>query len=241
MRLIAFTLALFATGTLAASGPAAAQSWQEYSYPEYAFRVSFPAQPKVETTTYQAPDGRAVPAQVYSAAQGNGEFKMTVADLSSAAPEESAVIDQAIKTLSQGGEVKVNIPARVMRVFGRQLSILGADGSRSSVALFYYEGRLYQIEGKSLPPGNATSDAIRFQQSLIFTDNGSNAPPGQRPQGRAGRDRPDGQRAEGQRGEGQRGEGQRGEGQRGEGRRGEGRRGAVPTPEAAPPPDAGKL
>jgi hypothetical protein len=169
MRLIAFILAL-----LAAGGPAAAQSWKEYSYPDYAFTVSFPAEPAIEATTYPAADGRSVPARVYSAAQGNGVFKMTIAELSETGLEENAVIDHAIKTLSQDGEVKVNIPHRVGRVFGRQLSTLGADGSRSSVAVFYYNGRLYQIEGKSLPAGNATADAIRFQQSLIFTDNGTN-------------------------------------------------------------------
>jgi hypothetical protein len=175
MRLIAFMLALFAAG-----GPAAAQSWKEYSYPDYAFTVSFPAEPKIETTTYPAADGGSVSARVYSVRQDTGEFKMTVADLSNVGLEESVVIDNAIKTLSQGGELKLDIPARVSRVFGRQLSILGADGSRSSVALFYHEGRLYQIEGKSLPSGNATADAIRFQQSLIFTDNGSNRAPGER-------------------------------------------------------------
>jgi hypothetical protein len=36
--------------------------------------------------------------------------------------------------------------------------------------LFYHNGRLYQIEGKSLATGNTTADAIRFQQSLVFTD-----------------------------------------------------------------------
>jgi len=179
MRLIAFMLALFAAG-----GPAAAQSWKEYSYPDYAFTVSFPAEPKIETTTYPAADGGSVSARVYSVRQDTGEFRMTVADLSNAGLEESVVIDNAIKTLSQGGELKINIPARVSRVFGRQLSILGADGSRSSVALFYHEGRLYQIEGKSLPSGNATADAIRFQQSLIFTDNSSNRVPGERGQRR---------------------------------------------------------
>ena len=179
MRLIAFMLALFAAG-----GPAAAQSWKEYSYPDYAFTVSFPAEPKIETTTYPAADGGSVSARVYSVRQDTGEFRMTVADLSNAGLEESVVIDNAIKTLSQGGELKINIPARVSRVFGRQLSILGQDGSRSSVALFYHEGRLYQIEGKSLPSGNATADAIRFQQSLIFTDNSSNRVPGERGQRR---------------------------------------------------------
>ena len=121
-----------------------------------------------------------MPARVYSVAQDSGVFKMTVADLTTAGLEENAVIDHAVAALSKDGEVKVNIPARVSRVFGRQLSILGPDGSRSSVAMFYHEGRLYQIEGKSLPNSNATADAIRFQQSLIFTDNASNRGQGER-------------------------------------------------------------
>jgi hypothetical protein len=185
MRRFALILTLFAI-----SGPAAAQSWTEYSYPDDAFRVSFPAEPKIETTTYQAADGHAVPARVYSVAQDNAEFRMTIADLSDTGLAENAVIDQAIAALSKGGEVKVNIPARVSRVFGRQLSIQGADGSRTSVALFDYKGRLYQIEGKSLPNRNATADAIRFQQSLIFTDNGTNLAPGERgPRGERGEQR----------------------------------------------------
>jgi hypothetical protein len=225
MRLIPFAIALFPLTLFALSGSAAAQSWKEYSYPDFAFTVSFPAEPKIETTTYQTVDGRTVPARVYSAAQDSGQFKMTIADLSNAGLEESAVIDQAIKTLSQSGEIKVNIPARVSRVFGRQLSILGTDGSRSSVAMFYNDGRLYQIEGKSLPPGNATADAIRFQQSLIFTGNGSN-----RAQGERG---PRGDRARDQRGD-RRGD-RRGD-QRGD--RAGGQRGAAAgAPETAPAPD----
>jgi hypothetical protein len=175
MRVIACMLATFAL-----TAPALADGWKEYSDPTYAFAVSFPGNPKVETTTYPAPDGQTVAARVYSVTQDGGAFTMTVADLSNTGLAEQAVIDNAVKTLAQEGEIKLNIPARVSRVFGRQLSILGADGSRSSIALFYYEGRLYQIEGKSVAAGNGTADAIRFQQSLIFTDNGSNAPAGER-------------------------------------------------------------
>jgi hypothetical protein len=169
MRLIAFIITAFV-----ASAPAAAQSWQEYAYPQYSFAVSFPAEPKVETTTYQTADGSSVEAQVYSVVQDNGAFKMTVADLSGTPTEEEAVIDHAIKTLSQGGEIKLDIPHRISRVFGRQLSIAGPDGRHSSIAVFYYKRRLYQIEGIALPSGaDGTAEAIRFQQSLIFTDNES--------------------------------------------------------------------
>ena len=159
----------------AVAGPAAAESWQEYSYPDYSFRVSFPAEPQIEVTTYRVTDDRAVEAHVYAVHRQDAEFTITVAELADPAPEETAVIDRAINTLSAGGEVKVNIPHRISRVFGRQLSIVQGDGSREAAAVFDYNGRLYQIEGKSLPTGgDATADAIRFVQSLIFTGGGTN-------------------------------------------------------------------
>ena len=46
-------------------------------------------------------------------------------------------------------------------------------------AVFYHKRRLYYIEGKALTADNAF-DALRFQQSLTFTDSPPlNAPPGQ--------------------------------------------------------------
>jgi hypothetical protein len=168
-------LMTFIPAMFAVTGPAAAQNWQEYSYPDYSFRVSFPADPQIETATYQITDDRAVEARVYSVHRKDAEFKVTVAELADPAPDETALIDHAIRKLSAGGEVKVDLPHRINRVFGRQLSILQGDGSRAAVALFDFNGRLYQIEGKSLPAGNdATADAIRFVQSLTFTGGGSN-------------------------------------------------------------------
>ena len=166
-------VALAAVALLAGT-PAAAEGWQEYSYPDYSVAVAFPAVPKIEITTYPIAEGVKAEARVYSVTQDNAVFKLTVADLSEAATEESAAIDQAIKLMSKGGEIKVNIPHRVRRVYGRQLSIAQADGSRSLAAVFYYKQRLYQIEGTSLPGSNATAEAIRFQQSLMFTDEATN-------------------------------------------------------------------
>ena len=171
-----FALVIFAA--LAATAPAAAQEWREYAYPNYSFAVSFPVEPTVEMTSYQAADGRMVDAQIYSAKQENSEYRMTVADLSALDMEENTVIDHAIKTLSDGKQVKLDIPHRISRVYGRQLSIAGADGRHSSIAVFYFKKRLYQIEGVALPKGDdATANAIRFQQSLIFTDDVSNRTP----------------------------------------------------------------
>src|SRR6201995_4965413 len=113
------------------TAPAHAQSWQEYNYPTYSFAVSFPAEPKIETAMYQEADGGMVEARIYSVMQGNGIFTMTVADMSDGNMDEGMVIDKAIKTLSQNGEIKLDIPHRISAVYGRQLSIAGMDGSHS--------------------------------------------------------------------------------------------------------------
>jgi hypothetical protein len=162
MRSIAFILAVSVV-----SGAAAAQSWQEYTPPDKSFTVVFPGAPQVETTNYAVADGRAVPARIYTSRQDKGVFRVIVADLANTGLSENAVIDYAVKTVSQGGEVKVNFPHRIYQVYGRQLSILSKDGSRSTVAMFDTNGRLYQIEAKVLACGDDT-DLIRFQQSLIF-------------------------------------------------------------------------
>jgi len=173
MRFIVIIVLLL--GVLAGCGPAAAQSWKEYSYPEDFFSVVFPAAPKVAATTFEVADGRSVRARVYSVNQDGALFKVTVAEIANAGLDESALIDHAIRMLSAGSEVKFNIPHRIDQVYGRQLSLTRADGSRSTVALFDYKGRFYQIEGTA--PASASTaviDALRFQQSLIFTGGGSN-------------------------------------------------------------------
>jgi hypothetical protein len=76
--------------------------------------------PQIKTTTYHVADDRSVEAHVYSVGQDGAVLKVTVAELADTGLEESDVIDHAIKTLSEGSEVKVNIPHRVNRVFGRK-------------------------------------------------------------------------------------------------------------------------
>ena len=112
--------------------PAAAQGWGEDSYPDFAFPVAFPANPQVDTTTYQITDNCSVPARiaasrflVYSVRQANVVFSMIVAELKDTNLKESAVVGHAIKMLSQNATVRLNIPARIYRVYGRQLTSKG--------------------------------------------------------------------------------------------------------------------
>src|SRR6516162_3846671 len=105
MRLIAFIVAM-----LAASAPAAAQTWRDYEYPDESFTAAFPAEPKIETTSYQAPGHHLVEARVYSAVQEGGAFKVTVADMSHIEMSEGNVMAYAVFMLSRQGELKFNVP-----------------------------------------------------------------------------------------------------------------------------------
>jgi hypothetical protein len=164
MRLIIFIVAI-----IAASAPADAQGWREYEYPNEFFTVAFPAEPKVETTSYQAPGGRLVEAHVYSVVEESGEFKVTIADMSHTETSEGNVMAYAMFMLSRGGEIRFNFPHSTRRIIGRQASIDGVDGSQTYASVFFHHGRLYQIEGTA-PAGGSTADAFRFQQSFDFTD-----------------------------------------------------------------------
>ena len=164
MRLITFFVAI-----IVASAPAGAQDWKEYEFPSEGFKAAFPAEPKVETTSYQAAGGRSVEARVYSVVQEGGAFKVTVADLSHTEMSDGNVMAYAVMMLSRGGELKMNLPHSTRRIIGRQASIDGVDGSQTYASVFYHNRRLYQIEG-TVPAGGSTADAIRFQQSFDFTD-----------------------------------------------------------------------
>jgi hypothetical protein len=164
MRLITIIVAM-----IAATASANAQGWREYQYPNEGFTAAFPAEPKVETTSYRAAGGRVVDARVYSVVQEGGAFKVTVADLSHTEVSEGNVMAYAVLMLSRGGEVKFDIPHSTRRIIGRQTSIDGVDGSQTYASVFFHNRRLYQIEGTA-PAGGSTADAIRFQQSFDFTD-----------------------------------------------------------------------
>jgi len=164
MRPIAIILALFL------AGPAAAADWKEYTYPDFAFTVHFPNDPKIEITTYQAADGRSLEARVYSVTQDTNVFRLTIAEVPDAGTDENALINHAVKTMTEGGVIKLDIPHRIRSTYGRQLGIAGANGGYTYVAVFYRNKRLFQLEGKAfVAGGQAEVDAMIFQQSLDFT------------------------------------------------------------------------
>ena len=122
---------------------------------------------------FEVVPGKMVAARIYSARYDNTLLKMTVVDGRDAGLQEAPVIDGALKRLTQGGELKINIPHRIYRIYGRQLSVARPDGSLTTAAVFFANDRLYQIESTKFVGGSET-DAIRFHQSLTFDRNVAN-------------------------------------------------------------------
>jgi hypothetical protein len=95
-----FMLVVAFSATLA--GSAAAQStWQEYTYPDQQFAVSFPAEPTVTAAQYRSADGTMLPEMLYSVQQDTGVFRVAVIDFANTGIDQSAAIDQAGRRISR--------------------------------------------------------------------------------------------------------------------------------------------
>ena len=168
MRLTPYVLA-----ALVVSAPAAAELKEVASVAE-GFGVVFPADPNIEDIAmFEVIPGKMVPARIYSASYQNSIFKMTVVDGRDAGLQEAPVIEQSLKRLTQGGELKLNISARIYRHYGRHHSIARPNGGLTITSVFFANERLYELEATMLP-GGTPSDLIRFQQSLTFDRNVAN-------------------------------------------------------------------
>jgi hypothetical protein len=151
-------------------GTALAQDWKQYSYPNAGFAVQFPVPPTVQSSTYARPGGASLPMTSYSARQEGIVYRLDVVDFSGTHADATRTIAETEKAMGTTGKVTVAVDARVGRSFGRELSVTGADGGRSAVAIFYVGDHLYILDGHSLPPNAIarSGDAVRFQESLQF-------------------------------------------------------------------------
>jgi len=85
---------------LAMSGSAFAQDWDLYINKEDGFKVVFPGQPRMTTTTFKSEYGVDLPTHVYSANRGQERYSMTVVDYN-AAPQ---LLDEKAKLTCRPGD-----------------------------------------------------------------------------------------------------------------------------------------
>ena len=111
----------------------------------------------------------------YTVRQERSLYTLSVVDFSTTSADAMSTIAEAEKSFGTSGKVTVALDARVNRAYGRELSVNGTNGSRSSIAIFFVNKHLFTLIGESLPPNaiERSGDAIRFQESLQFIgDNG---------------------------------------------------------------------
>jgi len=153
-----------------APAAALAQDWKAYAYPSPGFAVQFPAPPSVEQDTFKTAAGGALPMTRYVLRQDGIVYSVEVIDYPTNLPDGLSVIAEAERRFGTQGKVTVAIDARINREFGRELSVVGDDGSRSTVAIFFVSRHLVELVAKALPPNPLarSADANQFQQSLQF-------------------------------------------------------------------------
>jgi hypothetical protein len=179
------------------SGPVFAQEWIEFASREDRFTCNFPVQPKITETTYRSQHEADLPSRIYSAAQGQSRYSVTVVDFNQA----RRILTEKAKSCPVGAEPCLGGPgdeghwkmdirgavdyaswqlmkrdvkltlfvwATVDQVEGRELQLTNnADKSRTFAGIFMHENKLYIIEG-TVPPGYP--EPALFQQSLGWLD-----------------------------------------------------------------------
>ena len=191
LRLISTALALSISGALFA------QEWIEFASREDRFTANFPSQPKVTATTYRSQHEADLPARVYSAAQGQSRYSVTVVDYNQAqrilaekakscppgaepcrggpgdeghwrADIRGAMDYASWQLLKRDAKLTLFVWGVVDLVEGRQLQLTNnADKSRTFAGIYMHENKLYIIEG-TVPAGYPEPGL--FQQSLGWLD-----------------------------------------------------------------------
>ncbi|HTY93793.1 MAG TPA: hypothetical protein VMC02_07895 [Steroidobacteraceae bacterium] len=150
---------------------AAAQEWKAYDYPEPGFSVEFPGVPAVETAIVKDAFGESLPVTRYTVRLDQTVCTLSVANYANTNEDALNTIAGAERSLRASGQVTAATAVRVSGNRGRALRVTGADGSRSAVAIFFVDRHLYTVVGQSLAPqAEASADAIRFVESLRFTE-----------------------------------------------------------------------
>src|SRR5204863_3810243 len=85
---------------LSISGLSFAQEWIEFASREDRFTCNFPSQPKVTATTYKSEHGADLPTRIYSAAQGQSRYSITVVDYNQA----QRILTEKAKSCPAGAE-----------------------------------------------------------------------------------------------------------------------------------------
>ncbi len=159
------------------TGPALAQGWQEFASADEFFMVSMPAEPEITETTYASASGAELPARVFTAADDDSVYSMTVVHYMDASAEDiAAAIEHAVEGFrSRPGEVTYDRAVTMEGLPGHMIYLVDADGRRTAAGIYLHAGpsehggpgRLYILEGSAAAD---QSSPINFSQTFMLLD-----------------------------------------------------------------------
>lgn len=185
MRTVRLTVALC---VLLLAQPGFAQEWTEYVNRTDRFSVPAPGEPTSEAITWDSEYGAKFPGRVYRWVQGPNRYSITVVDFSDAERIHStlkheayvggvgywmidiaASIAHAARLYREKPGVRVTYDAfhYINLITGHSMQVTNPNGSRSYVAVYLHENRLYVLDAtvaKGQPP------PLIFQQSFAMLD-----------------------------------------------------------------------
>jgi hypothetical protein len=168
--------------------PVFAQEWTEYVNTADRFSVPAPGEPTSREMTWDSEYGAKFPGRVHTWTQGPNRYSITVVDFSDAERIHStlkheayvggvgywiidiaASIAHAARMYREKPGVKVTYDAfhYINLITGHQMQVTNPDASRSYVAIYLHENRLYILDAtvaKGQPP------PLIFQQSFAMLD-----------------------------------------------------------------------
>ena len=152
-----------------------AQDWVEYENREVGFNINFPVEPTVEDGEYVSPAGETLPARVFTARDGESQYRVTVVDFSSRPGEQHIAVAQAADAMRASGEVIYEVISDLDEIFGPQFYIVRGDGREVLATIVFFRQQLLIAEG-SVPPGSAPPS--QFQQSMGLVNADGSRPNG---------------------------------------------------------------
>jgi hypothetical protein len=162
-------------GLLSVAPASATERWQEYLYPEDGFSAHFPDKPALLERlhgTSQSADGTAG-ERIYSFDEGGVIYSISIIDFTKDDADPDIAVDEVATALIGLGKLTFDGSIYLDQMHGRELVVIGGDGTRYTDGIFYIKRQLYQMKvvypaANSDPAG--TSGISVFQGKFRFTD-----------------------------------------------------------------------
>lgn len=131
------------------AGPAhPAENWREYTYPEDGFSASFPGKPVIAKRLSKTSQSRnrAVPERIYSVNQGGVIYSVSVMDFTKAKADPDIAVGEVASTLKGLGRLAFDESIYTDSMHGREIVVIGEDGTSYTDGIFYVRRLLYQMK-----------------------------------------------------------------------------------------------